>query len=153
MDYLYLFFLNIIVLYLITCNYCKDHNHAIEECPILLAKIQEKQQNQNVQFIGEQRTTNPMVNVVTRSGAITVGQPVKPSGAWVRKAKDRKPAVDIDEIKETFVHASKEFCITYPLGRKGKEPQVPDRSMELCSDWKASTSATAFQEAEPTSNI
>jgi hypothetical protein len=67
-----------------TCSYCKAFNHAIEECPVLLAKIQEKQQNQNVQFIGvEQRSPNPTVNVVTCSGTVTGGQPMKPSGTWV----------------------------------------------------------------------
>ena len=32
----------------ITCTYCKAPNNAIEECPVFLEKIQEKQQNQNV---------------------------------------------------------------------------------------------------------
>ena len=49
-----------------------------------MAKIQEKQQSQNVQLIGiEQWTVDPTVNVVTRSGMVTSGQPTKPSGAWV----------------------------------------------------------------------
>ena len=128
---------------MITCNYCKGPNHAIEESPVLLAKIQEKQQNQNVQFIGvEHRTSNLTVNTVTCSGAVTSGQLAKPSGAWVRKAEDKQPIVDLSKIKETFMHTSKEFCITDPPGRKGKEIKVPDRSMELRSDWKASISTT-----------
>ena len=57
-----------------TCNYCKAFNHTIEECLVLLAKIQEKQQNQNVQFIGvEHSPLGPTVNVVTRSGAVIGG--------------------------------------------------------------------------------
>ena len=31
-----------------TYNYCKAFNHTIEECLVFLAKIQEKQHNQNV---------------------------------------------------------------------------------------------------------
>ncbi|CAF4259443.1 unnamed protein product, partial [Adineta steineri] len=70
----------------VTCAYYKGSNHAIEECPVLPAKIQDKQQSQNIQLIGiEQRTTDPTVNVLTRSGMVTGGQPAKPRGEWVRK--------------------------------------------------------------------
>jgi hypothetical protein len=93
------------------------------------------------------------VNVVTRSGVVTIGQLAKPSGAWVRKAKDKQPTVDLSKIKETFMHASQEFCIPDPPSTKGKGPEVLDRSMEVRSDWKASTSFAVFQENEPTSNI
>ena len=92
----------------ITCTYCKAPNHAIEECPVLLAKIHEKQQNQNVQFIGiGQRLTNPMVNVVTRSGVVTGGQLAKTNGAWVWKVEDKQPVINLSKIKETFVSTSK----------------------------------------------
>ena len=84
-----------------------------------------------------------MVNVLTCSGAVTSGHPEKPSGAWVRKAEEKQPVIYLDKIKETFVHPNKEFCILDPPSMKGREPQVPDRSMELQSDWKASTSATS----------
>jgi len=94
-----------------------------------------------------------MVNVVTRSGAVTGGQPTKPSGAWVRKVGNKKPANDLCKIKETFVHTSKEFCIPDPPLGKGKGPMVTDKSMELCSDWKASTSVAVCLENEPASNI
>ena len=57
-----------------------------------------------------------------RSGTVTGGQPTKPSGAWVRKAEDKQPVVDLDKIKETFVHASIGFCIPNPPSMKGKEP-------------------------------
>jgi hypothetical protein len=93
------------------------------------------------------------MNVVTHSGAVTGGQLAKPRGAWVRKAKDKQPAVDLDKIKETFVHTSKEFCIPDPPSMKGKGHEVTDRSMEMRSDWKASTNVAACQETEPTSNI
>ena len=51
------------------------------------------------------------------------------------------------------MHASQEFCIPDPPSTKGKGPEVPDRSMGLHSDWKASMSFTVCQENEPTSNI
>jgi len=120
----------------------------------LLAKIQEKQQNQNVQLNGiEQRLPDPTVNVVTYSGAVTGGQPMKSNRSWVRKAEDKQPAIDLSKIKETFVNASKEFCMPNPPSSKGKELEVIDRSMELHSDEKASTSVAACREIEPASNI
>ena len=51
------------------------------------------------------------------------------------------------------MHASTKFCIPDPPSSKGKEPQIPDRSMELRSDWKASTSTAVYEEVEPASNI
>ena len=63
---------------------------------------------------------DPMVNVVTHSGAVTVGQLVKPNGAWVRKAEDKQPTINLSKIKETFLNASKEFCILDPPSKKGK---------------------------------
>ncbi|CAF4411488.1 unnamed protein product, partial [Adineta steineri] len=107
---------------MVTCAYYKALNHAIEDCPVLLAKIQEKQQSQNVQLIGiEQWTTDPTVNVLTRSGLVTSGEPAKPRGQWVRKAEDKQPAVELDKIKETFMHACTRFCIADPPLPKGKE--------------------------------
>ena len=94
-----------------------------------------------------------MVNVVTCSGTVTGGQLAKPTGAWVRNAEDKQATVDLGKIKETFVHASKEFCIPNRPSTKGKGPEVTDKSMELRSDWKANTSAAACQETEPASNI
>ena len=108
-----------------TCNYCKSFNHTIEECSTLLAKIQEKKHNQNIQFIGvEHYSLDPTVNVVTRSGMVTHGQQgkskAKPTGSWVWKAKEKQPAIDLHNIKETFVHTSKEFCIPDLPSVKGK---------------------------------
>ena len=69
------------------------------------------------------------MNVVTRNGTVTGGKQAKPSEAWVRKVEDKQPRVDLSKIKETFMHTSKEFCITDPPGRKGKETEVPNRSI------------------------
>ena len=59
---------------------------------------------------------------------------MKPSGTLVQKAEEKHPAIDLSKIKETFVHTSKEFCIPDPPLKKGKGPEVADRSMELRSD-------------------
>lgn len=104
-----------------TYTYCKAFNQVIEECPVLLAKIQEKQQNQNVQFIGvEQWSPDPTMNVVTRSGVVTGGQLVKPSGTWVQKVEEKQPAIDLSKIKDIFVHTNKEFCKLDPPLKKEK---------------------------------
>lgn len=137
-----------------TCTYCKAFNNAIEEYPVLLAKIQEKQQNQIVQFIRvEKWSLDPTVNVVMCSGVATGGKQAKPRGAWARKAEEKQPAIDLNKIKETFVHISKEFCIPNPPSKKGKGPEIAGTSTELCSDWKASTSSVVCQGNEPTSSI
>ena len=88
----------------------------------------------------EQRTSDLTVNVVKHSGTMIGGQLAKSSATCVHKAEDKKPIVDLRKIKEIFMHASQEFCIPDPPSTKGKGPEVPNRSMELCSDWKASTS-------------
>ena len=122
-----------------TCNNCKAFNHTIEECSMFLAKIQEKQQNQNFQFIGvEHCGLDPTVNVVTRSGAVTDGQQgkstAKPTGSWVWKAKEKQPMIDLHKIKETFVHTSKEFCIPDPPSVKGKGIEMGSTYTKFHSD-------------------
>ena len=88
-----------------------------------------------------------------RSGMVTSGQPAKPRGEWVRKVEDKKPIVDLDKVKETFMHAHTILCIPDRPSLKGKEPQILDRSMELRSDWNTSTNTLVCQEAESTSKI
>jgi len=62
---------------------------------------------------------------------VTSGQPAKPREEWVRKAKDKQPKVDMDKIKETFMHTRTRFCIPDPPSAKGKELQISYRNMEL----------------------
>ena len=93
------------------------------------------------------------MNVVTHSGAVIGGKQVKPSGAWVQKLEEKQPPIDLNKIKETFVHANKEFSIPDPASEEGKGPEIEGTSTELRSDWKASTSSAACQENEPASNI
>jgi hypothetical protein len=56
-----------------TCNYCNSFGHVIEECPALLAKLEEiqgPQQNPQVQLIyDEPRRNDPRVTVITQEGA------------------------------------------------------------------------------------
>ena len=122
-----------------TCNYCKAFNHTIEECSVLLAKIQEKQQNQTIQFVGvEHFPLDPTVNVVTRSGVVTGGQQgkstSKPTRSWVWKAEEKQPAIDLHKIKETFVHTSKKFCIPDLPSAKGKGLEIGSTNTKLHND-------------------
>ena len=84
---------------------------------------------------------------------VTGGQPTKPRGEWVQKEEDKQPAVDLDKVKETFMHTHIGFCIPNQPSLKGNELQILDRNMELRSDWNLSTSIVVCQEAEPTSKI
>jgi hypothetical protein len=58
-----------------TCSYCNSFEYVIEECPALLAKLQEKwgpQQNPQVKLIYvEPRGEDPRVIVITRGGVVT----------------------------------------------------------------------------------
>ena len=66
-----------------------------------------------------------------RSGMVTGGQPTKPRGEWVRKEEVKQPTIDLDKIKETFMHTRTRFCIPDPPSSKGKELQISDRNMEM----------------------
>ena len=56
-----------------TCRYCKAVDHVIEQCPQLIAKIQEINgaPTQNVEMIAKEKRPILDLNVVTRSGATT----------------------------------------------------------------------------------
>ena len=55
-----------------TCRYCRAVDHVIEQCPQLIAKIQERNAppTQNIQMISVEQIPIPAINVVTRSGAM-----------------------------------------------------------------------------------
>ena len=55
-----------------TCRYCRAVNHVIEQCPQLIANIQERNDapTQNVQMIVVEKRPIPAINIVTRSGAM-----------------------------------------------------------------------------------
>ena len=77
--------------------------------------------------------------MLTRSGLVTGRQSTKPREEWVRKVEDKQHAVDLDKIKETFMHTHTGFCIPDPPSAKGKQLQISNINMELRSDWNAST--------------
>ena len=95
--------------------------------------------------------------MVTRSGVVTGCQQgkstAKLTGSWVQKAKGKEPMIDLQKIKETFLHISKEFCIPDPPSEKGKGPEREGTSIKLHSDRKSSTSSAACQENKLASNI
>ena len=56
-----------------TCRYCRAVDHVIEQCPQLIAKIQENNSGptQTIQLISVEQRPTAAINVVTRSGART----------------------------------------------------------------------------------
>jgi hypothetical protein len=63
-----------------TCSYCNSFEHVIEDCPMLLAKLQEKRGgNQQVKFISAKpHREDPRVVVITKGGTITGEDRVTP---------------------------------------------------------------------------
>ena len=105
-----------------TCNYCKSYDHAIEECPTLIAN--KPVVHQNIQrIVAEQKELEPRVNIVTRSGASTSGtlQDTKENigPEWVRKDTNKSTPLDLQKNKETFQEAKTFFNEPIQLG-----PQV-----------------------------
>ena len=86
----------------------------IEQCPQLIAKIQERNgaPTQNVQMIAVEKRLVPAINVVTRSGATTQVQNTgkQPVEAWVHKTPEKIPAFDVGREKGTFMEAKKYFA-------------------------------------------
>ena len=86
----------------------------IEQCPQLLAKIQERTSapTQNLQMISVEQRPTLAINVVTQSGATMHIQNNKkhPDEAWVRKAPEKVPAFDIEREKETFMESNRDFA-------------------------------------------
>ena len=86
----------------------------IEQCPQLIAKIQEinSAPTQNIQLIDVEQRPIPAINVVTRSGATTEVQnkEKQPAEAWVHKAQEKIPAFDVEREKEAFMEAKRDFA-------------------------------------------
>ena len=89
-----------------TCSYCNSFEHVIEECPALLAKLQEKrrtQQNPQIQLIkDEPHGEDPRVIVITRGG-VAIGEDKLTQGKTTEESRVRKDA----EKTQTF-YAKKE---------------------------------------------
>jgi hypothetical protein len=93
-----------------TYSYCNSFENVIEECPVLLAKLQERQepqQNLQVQLIySKPRGIDPRVVVITRGG-ISIGEYrtiqrkiVEELG--IRKAMEKTQAFDAKKERQIF---------------------------------------------------
>ena len=86
-----------------TCRYCRVVNHVIEQCPQLIAKIQERNgaPTQNVQMIFVEKRSSLALNIVTKSGATTQVQNKEKQRdeAWVHKTPKKIPAFDVGREK------------------------------------------------------
>jgi hypothetical protein len=98
-----------------TCNYCNSFDHVIEDCPVLLEKLQERRGgNQQVQLISvEPCGEDPRVVVITRGGVVTGEDRVTPGkttdGSGIRKVVEKTQLFDPRKEKHTFEEARREF--------------------------------------------
>ena len=110
-----------------TCRYCRAVDHVIEQCPQLIAKIQERNSppTQNIQLIAMEQRPVPAINVVTRSGATTEVQNKEKqlAEAWVRKAPEKIPAFDVEIEKEKFMEAKRDFVDPNTSVAPAQQPQ------------------------------
>jgi hypothetical protein len=96
-----------------TCNYCNSFDHVIEDCPVLLAKLQERRGgNQQVQLISaEPHGEDPRVIVITRGGIVTGEDRVTPGktteGSGIRRAAEKAQLFDPRRERHTFEEARK----------------------------------------------
>ena len=97
-----------------TCRYCRAVDHVIEQCPKLIAKIQERNgpPTQNIQMIAIEQRFVLAINVVTRSGATTQVQNTEKQSveAWVHKTPEKILSFDVDREKETFMEGKRDFA-------------------------------------------
>ena len=86
----------------------------IEQCPQLIAKIQERNgaPTQNVQMIAVEKRSIPAINVVTRSGAMTQVKNTETQSdeASVCKTLEKVRSFDVGREKGTFMEAKKYFA-------------------------------------------
>ena len=107
-------------------------DHAIEECPVLMAKMQEKKvqpQNpsQNLQMMKvKPHEEDPNVNIVLRSEITTSDDKGKQpeEGGWVCKAPKKETSFNLEHAKETFMEAKKIFTEASTSGNKNKFPDT-----------------------------
>jgi hypothetical protein len=128
-----------------TCSYCSSFEHVIEDCPVLLAKLQERrgpQQNPQVQLIYvEPRKEDPRVVVITRGGTVTgedrltQGNITEDSG--IRKATEKTQMFDVKKERQMFEEARKNFRGDQGSSSKTR-PEVREYGMPLAFDQFAS---------------
>jgi hypothetical protein len=89
--------------------------HVIEDCPILLAKLQDRRGgNKQVQLIsGELHGENPRVTIITRGGVVTGEDKVTPGKtterSGIRRAAEKAHLFDPRRERHTFEEVRKEF--------------------------------------------
>jgi hypothetical protein len=128
-----------------TCSYCNSFDHVIEDCPLLLANLQERrgpQQNPQVKLIyAEPCGEDPRFDVITRGGTvtgddrITQGKTTKDSG--IRKATKKTQMFDAKKERQMFEEAKKEFKGDQGSSSKTR-PEVREYGMPLEFDQSTS---------------
>jgi hypothetical protein len=126
-----------------TCSYYNSFEHVIEDCPALLAKLQERRGgNQQVQLISaEPPRVDLRVVVITRGGAatgedrVTTGKTTEESR--VRRAAEKTQEFDPRKEKQTFEEARKEFGRDQASSSK-TQPELRECGMPLEFDQSAS---------------
>jgi hypothetical protein len=126
-----------------TCIYCNSFEHVIEECPVLLAKLQEKQgpqQNPWIQLIKvEPHGEDPRFVVITRGGTITgddrMTQGNITEDLGIRKDAEKNLTFDAEKERHIFEEARKDFKLdqissskTWPEVREYGMPRAFDQS-------------------------
>jgi hypothetical protein len=98
-----------------TFSYCNSFEHVIEDCPALLAKLQEKRGgNQKIQLIKvEPHGEDPIVTVITRGGTI-IGEDRMTQGktteeSRIRKTAEKTQTFDAKKERQMFEEARREF--------------------------------------------
>jgi hypothetical protein len=98
-----------------TFSYCNSFEHVIEDCPVLLTKLQERRGgNQQVQLIIEEpHGEDPRVIIINRGGTITRDDKTTPrktiEESRVRKAAEKTQEFAPKKEKQTFQEARNEF--------------------------------------------
>jgi hypothetical protein len=112
-----------------TCNYCNSFDHVIEDCPVLLAKLQERRGgNQQVQLIlAKPHGEDPRVVVITKGGVATGEDRVTPGrtaeGSGIKKATEKAQLFDPRRERNTFEKESKE-CLEGQASSSKEQTEV-----------------------------
>jgi hypothetical protein len=127
------------------CSYCNSFEHVIEECPALLAKLQERrgpQQKPQVQLMYvEPRGEDPRVTIITIGGVVRgedrliQGKTTEDSG--IRKAAEKTQTFDAKKERHIFEEERKEFKADQGSSSK-TWPEVREYGMPRAFDQSAS---------------
>jgi hypothetical protein len=125
-----------------TCNYCNSFDNVIEDCLVLLAKIQKRQGgNQQVHLIlVEPHDEDPRVIVITRGGVVIGKDRVTPGktteGSGIRRDAEKTQLFDPRKEKQNFEEARREFFEEHDSSSR-KQPEVRECGMPLEFDQSA----------------